>query len=46
MTILRKLGKWAVIIYVTQAVVGVMIGVYLAATLDPSVIKGVLDCVG
>ncbi len=41
----RKLGKWAVIIYIVQALVGVSVGVYFAVTLSPADIERMLSCV-
>lgn len=44
MTFFRKIGRWAVILYLTQAVIGVAGGVYLGAVY-PDKLSEVLSCV-
>jgi len=43
MKFLRRLGRWAVIIYVAQALAGISVGVYLAVTMDPAEIERMVD---
>jgi hypothetical protein len=45
MTFIRRLGKWALVLYVAQALVGIGVGVYLAVTLDPAEIERMVSCV-
>ncbi len=42
---LRKTGRWMVIIYVAQALVGVSVGVYLAVTMTPEEMERIISCV-
>lgn len=39
------LGKWALIIYLTQASIGIGVGVYLGITTDPATIERMVSCV-
>ncbi len=41
---MKRIGKWLVVIYVTQAFIGVGLGV-AAAVMYPEKIKEVLSCV-
>ena len=41
----RKAGRWIVIIYVAQALVGVSAGIYFAITVDPAEIERMVSCV-
>ena len=45
MKFFRKLGKFALVLYITQAFVGVGVGVYFAVTLDPAEIERMVSCV-
>lgn len=45
MKFFRKLGKYALVLYIAQALVGVGVGVYLAITLDPAEIERMVSCV-
>jgi len=44
MKILRKLAKWGAILYITQAVIGVGVGVYIAIE-HPDMIERMVSCV-
>lgn len=43
--IARRIAKYAVGLYIAQALVGVGVGVYFAATLDPAEIERMVSCV-
>ncbi len=45
MKFLRKAGRWAAIIYMVQAFVGVSVGVYLGVTMTPAEVERVISCV-
>ena len=45
MKFFRKLGRFALVIYITQALVGVSVGVYFALTMDPAEIERMVSCV-
>ncbi len=43
--IMKRLAKYAVGIYVAQALAGVSVGVYLALTMTPAEVERILTCV-
>jgi hypothetical protein len=45
MRFLRKVGRWAVILYLAQALVGIGVGIYLVVTLDSAEIERMVSCV-
>jgi uncharacterized membrane protein YczE len=45
MNFFKKLGKWVVIFYVAQALIGLAVGVYLGATIGPDEIERIVSCV-
>ena len=42
---IKRLAKYAVVLYIAQALVGVVVGVYFAVTLDPAEIERMVSCV-
>lgn len=44
MKFFRKLAKWGVILYITQALIGVTVGVYVAVA-HPDMIEKMVSCV-
>ena len=44
MKFFRKLGKFALVIYIAQALVGIGVGVYFAVTLDSAEIERMVSC--
>ncbi len=45
MRFFRKLGRFALVIYIVQALVGISVGVYFAVTMDPAEIERMVRCV-
>lgn len=45
MKFLRKLGKYALVIYIAQALFSVGVVVYFAVTMDPIEIERMVSCV-
>ena len=41
----KRIAKYAVVLYIAQALVGVGVGVYFAVTLDPAEIERMVSCV-
>lgn len=44
MKFLRKLGKFALVLYIAQALTGVVVGIYIAIK-HPDMIERMLSCV-
>ncbi len=42
---IKRLAKYAVALYIAQALVGIGVGVYFAVTLDPAEIERMVSCV-
>ena len=42
---IKRLARYAVALYVVQALVGISVGIYLSATMDPAEIERVVSCV-
>jgi len=45
MNFFRKAGRYMLIIYMVQVLVGATIGVYLATTMDSTEIERIIGCV-
>lgn len=43
--IAKRIAKYAVVLYIAQALVGLGAGVYFAVTLDPAEIERMVSCV-
>jgi len=43
--LVKRLAKYALVLYVAQALAGVSVGVYLVVTLDPAEIERMVSCV-
>jgi hypothetical protein len=45
MNFFKKLGKWVMVIYIAQALIGIAVGVYLGVTMDSAEIERMVSCV-